>query len=69
MATATISQAITLAHRANLGEEPEPVEFQPGDEVTILKEWDDRYLCKNESGQLFNVPKQYLQVEAKGGRS
>jgi hypothetical protein len=63
MATGTFTQAIRLAHRANLGEEPEQVEFQPGEKVTILKEWEDRYLCKNEGGQLFNVPKQYLQAD------
>jgi hypothetical protein len=62
MATATLTQAVTLAHRANLGEEPEPVEFKAGEKVTVLKEWDDRYLCKNEGGQIFNIPKQYLKV-------
>lgn len=63
MATATFIQAVTLQHRANLGEDPEAVEFQVGETVTVLKEWADRYLCKNEGGQTFNVPKQYVQVE------
>ena len=62
MASGTIRRAISLAHRANLGEEPEQVEFQAGDKLTILKEWDDRYLCKNDGGQLFNVPKDCLEV-------
>jgi hypothetical protein len=63
MATATFTQPVTLEHRANLGEEPEQVEFQEGQKVTILKEWADRYLCKNEGGQLFNVPKDYVRAD------
>ena len=62
MATATFTQSVTLQHRANLGEEPETVDFAEGDKVTILKEWNDRYLCKNDGGQIFNVPKTYLTV-------
>ena len=63
MASATLTQAVTLQHRANLGEEGEAVEFQPGDKVTVLKEWADSYLCKNEGGQLFNIPKPYLKPD------
>jgi hypothetical protein len=59
---ATIKQAITLKHRSNLGEDDEEVAFAEGDEITILKEWQDRYLCKNEAGQLFNIPKDVVQA-------
>lgn len=59
---ATIKKAITLKHRPNLGEDVEDVEFAEGDEVTILKQWEDRYLCKNEAGQLFNIPKECVQA-------
>ena len=62
MATATFTQSVALQHRANLGEESETVEFSEGDKVTILKEWNDRYLCKSDGGQIFNVPKTYLSV-------
>jgi hypothetical protein len=62
MATATFTQSVTLQHRANLGEEPETVDFAEGDKVTILKEWSDRYLCKSDGGQIFNVPKTYVSV-------
>jgi hypothetical protein len=62
MATATFKQSVSLQHRANLGEDAETVEFAEGDKVTILKEWNDRYLCKSDGGQIFNVPKDYLQV-------
>jgi hypothetical protein len=63
MPSATLTQSVTLQHRANLGEEAEEVSFQEGDKLTVLKEWADRYLCKSESGQLFNVPKQYLRLD------
>jgi len=62
MATATFTQSVALQHRPNLGEEPETVEFSEGDKVTILKEWNDHYLCKSDGGQIFNVPKAYLSV-------
>jgi hypothetical protein len=57
---ATIKKAITLKHRANLGEDTEDVAFSEGDEVTVLNEWEDRSLCKNEDGRLFNIPKAHL---------
>lgn len=63
MASATFTQAVTLLHRSNLGEEPEPVDFQQGEKVTVLKEWADHLLCKSQAGQIFNVPKQYLQLD------
>jgi hypothetical protein len=63
VASATLSQAISLQHRSNLGEESETVEFREGDKVTVLKEWADSALCKNDGGQLFNIPKQYLKLD------
>jgi hypothetical protein len=62
MPSATLTRAVTLKHRSNLGEEPEDVAFAEGQKVTVLKQWDDRTLCKNEAGQLFNVPKELLQA-------
>ncbi len=59
---AKVRSAITLKHQANLGEDVEDVEFAAGEEVTVLKEWADHYLCKNGEGQVFNIPKD--QVEA-----
>ena len=58
---ATIKRAVTLKHQSNLGEDVEEVAFQEGDQVTILKEWADRVLCKNDTGQLFNIPKDCLE--------
>jgi hypothetical protein len=57
---ATIKKAITLKHQSNLGEDPEEVAFSEGDEVTVLNEWEDRSLCKNEDGLLFNIRKAHL---------
>jgi hypothetical protein len=54
--------AASLGHRANLGEDVEQVELEAGQEVTILKEWADRYLCKTADGKLFNVPKDQVEV-------
>ena len=57
---ATIKKAITLKHQSNLGEDPEEVAFSEGDEITVLNEWEDRSLCKNEDGLLFNIRKAHL---------
>ena len=57
---ATIKQAITLKHQANLGEEFEDVAFAEGDEVTVLNEWEESSLCKSEDGRHFNIPKALL---------
>ena len=54
---ATITRAITLKHQPNLSEDCEEVSFAAGDSVTVLKEWDARFLVKNGDGKLFNVPK------------
>ena len=59
---AKIKQPLTLKHRANLGEEAQDVEFQQGEEVTVLKEWAESLLCKNEEGLLFNIPKEHVEV-------
>jgi hypothetical protein len=58
---AKIRQAVTLQHQSNLGEGVEDVAFAAGEPVTVLKEWDDRYLVKNAKGQLFNVPKEQVE--------
>ncbi len=58
---AKIKQLLRLGHRANLGEEVEEVSFQPGDEVTVLKEWADRLLCKDAEGRLFNIPREQVE--------
>jgi hypothetical protein len=54
--------AASLGHRANLGEDVEQVELEAGQELTILKDWADRYLCKTADGKLFNVPKELIEI-------
>ena len=54
---ASITKPLTLKHQSNLSEDVEEVSFVPGDEVTVLKEWNGSYLVKNDDGKLFNVPK------------
>ena len=58
---AKVRQAMTLQHQANLGEGAEAIAFEAGEEVTVLKEWETRYLIKNAKGQLFNVPKDQIE--------
>jgi hypothetical protein len=58
---ARITRAITLRHQSNLSEGVEAIAFEAGAEVTILEEWERHYLCKSQAGQLFNVPKEYVE--------
>jgi hypothetical protein len=57
---ASVKQATVLKHQSNLGEGVEEVAFSAGESVTILKEWQQRYLIKNAAGKLFNVPKELV---------
>ena len=57
----TFKHASTLKHQANLGEEVEEISFDSGEDVTVLKEWSDSYLVKNDAGQLFNIPKDQIE--------
>ena len=59
--TIRIKQACTLKHQPNLGEEVDEVALKPGEELTVLKEWDDAYLAKNADGKLFNVKKELVE--------
>jgi hypothetical protein len=58
---AILKQATVLRHKANTGEGVAEVAFAAGEEVTVLKEWQEHYLVKNAAGQLFNVPKQLVE--------
>jgi hypothetical protein len=52
-----MKEACTLKVQANLGEEVEEVEFDSGDELTVLKEWANHYLVKDDDGKIFNIEK------------
>ena len=43
-------EAVTLKHRPNLDTGASDVEFAAGEEVTILKEWTERYFIQNADG-------------------
>jgi len=58
---ATLKQATVLKHQSNLGEGVEEVTFRTGEEVTVLKEWQQSCLVKNAAGELFNVPKELVE--------
>ncbi|MCG8591375.1 MAG: hypothetical protein MJE66_18935 [Proteobacteria bacterium] len=58
---ATLKQAATFKHQPNLGEDVEEIAFEAGEEITILREWDNHYLAKNAAGQLFNIPKEAVE--------
>ena len=59
--TVKAKEACTLKHQANLGEDIEEVECQAGEELTVLQEWEQSYLVKNDDGKLFNVSKQIVE--------
>ena len=59
--TVTVKEACTLKHQANLGEDIEEVECSQGEELTVLQEWEQSYLVKNDDGKLFNVSKQIVE--------
>ena len=58
---ASITKPLTLKHQSNLSEDVEEISFAPGDEITVLKEWNGFYLVKNDDGKLFNVAKDAVQ--------
>jgi hypothetical protein len=58
--TVTLREACTLKAQANLGEDVEEIEFDAGEELTVLKEWEHHYLVKNADGKLFNVEKRLV---------
>jgi hypothetical protein len=59
--TIRVREDITLKHQSNLGEESEDVDFSAGDELTVLQEWDEAWLVKNDAGQFFNVRKELAE--------
>ena len=58
--TVTLREACTLKAQANLGEDVEEIEFDAGEELSVLKEWESHYLVKNADGKLFNVEKRLV---------
>ncbi len=53
----TPKTALVLKHQPNLGEDVADVELAAGEELVVLKEWENSYLVKDAEGRLFNVAK------------
>ena len=58
--TIKLKQATTLKHHSNIGEEVEDIQFEAGQDLTVLKEWEKAYLVKDDDGKLFNVKKELV---------
>ena len=56
-----LKSSVVLKHQANLGEDLAEVEFSPGDELTVLQEWETAWLAKSGDGKLFNVKKELAE--------
>ncbi len=62
---AKVKEAFSAYLRMGKEGEVETVEFQSGDEVEIVKEWEgELVLIKNGDGKLFNIKKSLLDMEA-----
>ncbi len=59
--TIKLKQATTLKHHSNIGEEVEDIQFEAGQDLTVLKEWEKAYLVKDDDGKLFNVKKELVE--------
>jgi len=60
---ATVKEAFTYKYQSTKNSEIEEASFSPGDEVEVVKEWDnDMLLVKNGDGVVFNVPKKNIDM-------
>lgn len=57
---AAITKDVTLLHRLQKSAEPAEVRLAAGDQVRILREWDQFYLVKIADGKVFNIQKAYV---------
>ena len=58
--TVTLRESTTLKHQSNLGEDVAEITFEAGQELTVLKEWQDAYLVRDEDGKLVNLKKEQV---------
>ena len=59
--TIKLKAATTLKHHSNLGEEIDEIQFEGGQDLVVLKEWETAYLVKDDDGKLFNVKKELVE--------
>lgn len=56
----TITQDVVMYHRLQKDADPAEVTLASGDSITIIKEWQSRYLIKTSDGKVFNIPKEFV---------
>ncbi len=59
---ATVKEAFTSKYQGNTGSEIVEVSFTPGEEVEVIKEWQDETCLVKKGDNVFNVPKKYLNL-------
>ncbi len=59
---ATVKEAFTMKVQANTNVEIIEVSFAAGEEVQVLKEWDNDTCLVRKDDQVFNAPKKYLNL-------
>lgn len=60
---ATVKEAFTAKHQGSKNAAVEEVSFSAGEEVQVLKEWqNEACLIKSSEGKVFNVLKKYLNL-------
>ena len=57
----TLKESTTLNHQSNLGEDVDEIPFDAGTELTVLKEWGNHYLVKDDDGKLFTLRKELAE--------
>jgi hypothetical protein len=63
MATpATVKEGFKWKYKANVSAEIVEVDFAPGEQVQILREWKNGTCLVRKGNQVFNVPKKYLEA-------
>jgi len=59
---ATVKEAFTSKYQGNINVEIVEVSFTPGEEVEVLREWEDETCLIKKGDQVFNVQKKYLNL-------
>lgn len=59
---ATVKEAFTAKYQANKSAKIVEVSFSPGEEVKVLKEWQDETCLVKKDDKVFNVPKKNLNL-------
>lgn len=58
---ATVKEAITLKYQTTKDGDMEETSFSNGQSVTVISEWQNHYLIKDDDGHFYNIPKDKVQ--------